>query len=120
MKYLWSTIHVKDMEKSLGFYQEVVGLALNKRFPAGPDTEISFLGDGETQVELICDKNVKEVHIGKDISLGFEVDSVDAMMDLVKQKGIDIVAGPISPNPHATFFFVEDPNGVRIQFVENM
>lgn len=119
MKYLWTTIHVSDMKKSLEFYQEVVGLKVNKSFPAGPNMEFSFLGDGETQVELICDKNVKEVHIGQDISLGFEVDSVEKMMDFVKQKGIEIVAGPISPNPQVTFFFVEDPNGVRIQFVEN-
>ena len=120
MKYLWTTIHVKDMKKSLEFYQKVVGLPLNKSFSGGPDMEFSFLGHGQTQIELICDKNVKEVQIGKDISLGFEVESVDKMMDFVKQRGIDIVAGPISPNEHVTFFFVEDPNGVRIQFVENM
>ncbi|HCX61202.1 MAG TPA: glyoxalase, partial [Clostridiales bacterium] len=54
MKFLWTTIHVKNMEESLAFYQDVVGLKLMNRFNAGPGMEISFLGEGETKLELIC------------------------------------------------------------------
>lgn len=120
MKFCWSTLRVNNMDESLKFYQEIVGLEVNKRFEAGPGVEIVFLGDGETKIELIYDKNSKEVDLGEDISLGFEVDSVDKMMKFVKEKGIDIHSGPIQPNPHTKFFFVMDPNGLRIQFVENM
>jgi lactoylglutathione lyase len=63
---------------------------------------------------------LKEVDYGKHISLGFEVKSVDEMMKLVKEKGIAIHSGPIQPNPHTKFFHVLDPNGLRIQFVENI
>ena len=120
MKFCWSTLIVNDMEESLKFYQEVVGLELDKRFKAGPGTEIAFLGDGETKIELICNENNKEVNVGQDISWGFEVDSVDKMMALVKQKGVDILSGPHQPNPHVNFFYVKDPNGLKIQFVENI
>jgi lactoylglutathione lyase len=44
MTFLWTTISVRKMEESLKFYQEVVGLPLNRRFEAGPGMEISFLG----------------------------------------------------------------------------
>ena len=54
MKFCWTTINVTSMEESLAFYQEIVGLPLMRRFPAGPGMEIAFLGDGETQVELIA------------------------------------------------------------------
>jgi len=108
------------MEESLKFYQEIVGLKLNKRFQAGPGVEIAFLGDGETKIELICRGNNEKVNIGQDISLGFEVNSVDEMMKFVKEKGIDIHSGPFQPNPHTKFFFVEDPNGLKIQFVESI
>ena len=47
------------MEESLKFYQEIVGLNLVRRFNAGPNTEIAFLGDGETKVELMCHKENK-------------------------------------------------------------
>ena len=120
MKFCWTTIRVKDLEESLKFYQEIVGLRLDRRFKAGPGTEIAFLGDGETKVELICDEAKKDVNIGEDISLGFEVESLDKMMDFVKEKGIAIHSGPIQPNPHIRFFYVLDPNGFKIQFVENL
>lgn len=118
MKFCWTTLSVKNMEESLAFYQDIVGLPLNRRFAAGPGTEICFLGDGETKIELICNENKKEVNFGQDISLGFTVGSVDTMIELIKAKGLEVHSGPFEPNPHVKFFFVLDPNGLRIQFVE--
>jgi lactoylglutathione lyase len=92
----------------------------NRRFPAGPDMEIAFLGEGETQVELICNKKNPNVNIGPDISLGFEVGPLEPMMELLKEKGIQIISGPHQPNPQIRYIFVLDPNGVRIQLVENI
>lgn len=120
MKICWVTIIVKNMEESLRFYYEIVGLNIDKRFEAGPGTEIVFLGDGETKVELICSEDTKDISIGQNISLGFEVDSVDDMMAFVKEKGIAIHSGPFQPNPNLKFFYVLDPNGVKIQFVETI
>jgi lactoylglutathione lyase len=120
MKFCWSTITVKDMDESLKFYVDIVGLTVNKRFHAGPGVEIAFLGDGETKVELLCNKEIKEVSFGQSISLGFQVNSVDKMMTLVKENGIGIHSGPFQPNEHTKFFFVLDPNGLIIQFVESV
>jgi len=111
---------VKDMKESLEFYQGIVGLSVKRKFNAGPGTEIAFLGSGETQVELICDEKNKEASFGQSISLGFEVDSVDEMINFVNEKGIDVYSGPFQPNPHIKFFYVLDPNGLKIQFVENI
>ena len=120
MKFCWCTIMVKDMEESIKFYQEFVGLQVKRRFPAGPGMEIAFMGDGETEVELISNEAKKEVTIGQDISLGFEVKSVDEMIRMVNEKGLAIHSGPFQPNEHVKFFYVMDPNGLKIQFVENM
>ena len=120
MKFCWSTLKVKDLEESLKFYQDIVGLNISKRFKAGPGKEIAFLGAGETKIELICYEDLNEVSYGEHISLGFEVNSVDEMMNFVKEKGIVINSGPFQPNPHTRFFYVLDPNGLKIQFVENM
>jgi lactoylglutathione lyase len=119
MKFCWSTLMVKDLEESIHFYQEVVGLSVSKRFLAGPRTEIAFLGDGETKIELIHNDGDGESFSGEGISWGFEVESLDAAMNLVKEKGFEIQGGPFQPNPHTKFFYVLDPNGMKIQFVEN-
>lgn len=120
MKFCWTTITVKNMEESLNFYENIVGLKCNKRFQAGKNMEIAFLGEGETHIELLCDKEKSDVNVGKDISLGFETESVDKMMKIINGRGIDVHSGPFQPNPHIKFFFVLDPNGLKIQFIENI
>lgn len=119
MKFCWSTLMVRDLEESLRFYQEIIGLRLARRFPAGPGREIAFLGEGDTQIELIRDEAHPEVKVGEDISWGFEVDSLDECMAFVQEQGIAIQSGPFQPNPHTRFFYIYDPNGLRIQFVEH-
>lgn len=119
MKFSWCTITVNDLDESVKFYQDIVGLSVDKRYKAGPGTEIAFLGEGETKVELIYHENAGKSDIGKDISIGFEVESVSKKIEELKSQGIEIAAGPISPSPHIEFFFVLDPNGLKIQFIEN-
>ncbi len=118
MKFCWSTIMVRNMKESLDFYQGIIGLEVNRRFSPVEGIEIVFLGKGETQIELICNKSAEDASMGKGISLGFEIESMDELMDLLKKKGIEIISGPFSPNPHMTYFFVLDPNGLRIQLIE--
>ena len=120
MKFCWCTLMVNDMEGSLKFYQEITGLPLDRRINAGPGMEIAFLGDGETKLELMCNETKKEINIGQDISLGFEVESVNGMIAQLKEKGIEIHSGPFQPNPHIKFFYLLDPNGLKIQLVENI
>lgn len=120
MKFVWVTMIVNDIEKTVGFYEDIIGLKINRRFKAGNETEIVFLGDGDTQIELIHYENGQDTKIGNDISLGFQVESLDKMMIVAKEKELNIISEIIQPNPHIKFFYVKDPNGAKIQFVENM
>ncbi|SET97643.1 VOC family protein [Lacrimispora sphenoides] len=119
MKFCWSTLNVRNLEESIKFYEEIIGLRVNRRFPAGPGTEIAFLGDGETQIELICGGD-REIQVGDDISWGFEVKSLDQTLSLAKEKGVILLGEPVQPNPHVRFAFIKDPNGMRVQLVETL
>ncbi|MGI6752298.1 MAG: VOC family protein [Anaerovoracaceae bacterium] len=114
------TIYVRNIEESLRFYQEIVGLEVTRRFPGGPGVEIVFLGDGKgkTEIELIKDDKCENVDLGKDISLGFEVEALEKTFKYVAEKGYDSEGGIIQPTPNVKFFFIRDPNGLKIQFVE--
>ena len=74
----------------------------------------------ETKIELICTESHHKGNIGENISLGFEVDSVDEMIGFIMAKGLEVHDGPFQPNPHTKFFYVLDPNDLKIQFVENI
>jgi lactoylglutathione lyase len=120
MKFAHATIMVKNMEESIKFYQEVVGLPIARRIPAGSEMEIVFLGEeGNTLVELIHNKNNENISFTQDISLGFVVESIENMMKFVEEKGIAIHSGPFQPNPNTKFFYILDPNGLKIQFIEH-
>lgn len=120
MKFSWCTITVGDLEESIKFYQEVVGLTLMEKHDANPDRKLAFLGEGETKIELIWRKGHKSSGNITGISLGFEVDSVDEKIAYIHEKGIKVTSGPSQPVPQVKFFFVKDPNGVNVQFIENM
>ncbi len=74
MKFLWTTIIVKNLEESIEFYSNLLGLKVLQRFPAGPGKEIAFMGNGienETLVELLVDSNNSTVNHSESIFIGF-------------------------------------------------
>lgn len=121
MRYCWTTINVKDLETSLGFYRDLLGLPVMRRFAAGEGREIAFLGEGETQVELIAGNPGGPPSFGEDISLGFVVpETLEKFQELLSARGIAVEAGPIQPNPQIRFMYIRDPDGLKIQLVENL
>ena len=108
------TIMSAKLDESVAFYQEAVGLEII-RDNRGTDHPIAFLCDeGRTvSLEIAGNPNAFE---GRGIALGFEVDDIEATRNAFLAKGYK--PGPIlSPDPHAHFFFMNDPNGVNLQFV---
>ena len=79
-----------------------------------------FMGnkiENETLVELLADSNNRTVNYSEFISIGFSVDSVDAMLDTVKSKNIPVHNGPFE-TPGSKFFTVKDSNGLSIQLFQ--
>lgn len=119
MKFCWVTLNVNDMEESLKFYHEIIGLKILERFNVHEEMEIAMLGENEgTKIELIYNKNKNVSVQSEGLSIGFQVKSIDNAMKLVKDKNIPIKRGPISPTPSTRFFFIDDPNGIEIQIVQ--
>lgn len=73
MRFLWCTVYVKSIDASLGFYKDIVGLPVTRRF-SEPGAELAFLGDGDTKLEIFEGKG--EPHSGNGVSIGFLVDNL--------------------------------------------
>ncbi|WP_297637371.1 VOC family protein [uncultured Clostridium sp.] len=120
MKFLWTTIHVKNLEESINFYSNLVDFKVMNRFKAGNDVEIAFMGIGEeneTHIELLEDKSKKDFSFGEDISIGVKINSIEEMIEKVKLNNVPM-GSPIIEVGKGRFFFVKDPNGVNVQFFE--
>jgi len=121
MKFLWTTINVKNIDESIAFYTDVTELNVLNRFSPAPNMEIVFLGNGienETLVELIYNKSMTNVSFTDFVTLGFEVSSLGGIMKKITEKNIEII-GEIVETPSFKFFCIKDPNGVNIQFFQN-
>lgn len=118
MNCCWCTIATEKLDESVEFYREVVGLSVDRRFSPAPGTEIAFLKDGNGfRIELL--QNGKSAGSAREgLSLGFEAESLADTLALAESKHLSVFGGPTRV-PGCTFFFVKDPNGVSIQFVEN-
>ncbi len=120
MKFLWTTLYVKNLDDSIAFYTDLAGLQVQRRFPAGPGIEIAFLDNGiedETLVELLADSGKTAIEHSEFIAIAFAVDSVDTMLETIKDKGIKLHGGPVE-TPAMKYITVKDPNGLNVQFFQ--
>lgn len=120
MNFLWFTFQVSNIEKSIRFYKDVVGLEVQRHIEPSPTMEIVFLGDENcTKVELIYNMESKaKLEYPETMSIGFAVDDIKEKMAEVSHKGYAVHSGPIKPNPNTEFFYVLDPDGMKVQFVK--
>ena len=116
MKMQHVTIQTKHFEEEIRFYEEFCGLRINQDMR--PHMDLVFLtnGEGETRVEI--KGNPEAADSGNQyISMGFGTEDAAALRDEYISKGLR-TTDLISPNPRVRFFYVTDPAGVKIQFVE--
>ena len=118
MNFCWVTLHVGNFERSLAFYHELLGLPIHSRH-GGNGVEIAMLGEeGQAKIELLYSSDQKDRQLHSDISVGIAVESLEKAMDYLSSKQIPILRGPIAPNPHTRFLFIQDPDGYEVQLVE--
>jgi len=114
MKYIWCTIMTTKMDESIAFYKDVIGLEIEREQEIG-SKKLVFLTDGNVSVELIYDAANQAIEKIEGISIGFSVENLEEAITLMREKNIEIEEGPYQPTPHVHFFYVRDPNGVKVQ-----
>jgi len=123
MELLHSMIRVKDIEKSLMFYTELLEMKVvrEKRLD---DSTLYFLTDerGSSEIELTFnDETPKEgYNIGTGFGhYGFRVDSMDEFSKKLKEYGWEYLYEPYKLSPTgSTIAFVKDPDGYEIELIE--
>ncbi len=125
MRILHTMLRVGDLDRSLAFYTEVLGMRLLRRmdFPEGKFT-LAFVGFQDEQegavLELTHNWGVDHYEIGTGFGhVAVEVDNAYEACEKVKARGGKVTreAGPMM---HGTtvIAFVEDPDGYKIEFIQ--
>lgn len=118
MTFTWTTLRVSDLDRSLAFYHDLLGLPLCERFGAAGH-QIAMLGpeDG-TKLELLCDGPIP-AGSGVGVSIGLAPEDMATLLAAVAAAG-HAVPEPFSPGPGLRFYFLHDPDGYRVQLVEHL
>lgn len=111
-------IMVSDMDRSIRFYTEVLGLTLRERVHLNERTELAFLRLGESEVELIAPKEGVPVE-GRVHHLAFTVDDINAALARIKAAGAEwIDAEPREVLDGCKIAFFKGPDGELLELFQ--
>jgi lactoylglutathione lyase len=119
-KLLHTRYRVKDMEKTVAFYRDVLGLKEVRRQRSGRGSQLVFLKapGSEEEIEICKFDESGPVVVGPDLThLAFEVDDLEKFGQQAAAKGY-----PLSDGPHSTdggkIAFIDAPEGYEIELIE--
>jgi lactoylglutathione lyase len=130
MRLLHTMLRVGDLDRSIAFYTQVLGMKLLSRrdYPEGRFT-LAFVGYdarvderqvGGAEIELTHNWGVDKYELGSAYGhIALEVDDAARACEQVRQRGGKVTreAGPMK---HGTtvIAFVEDPDGYKVEFIQ--
>jgi lactoylglutathione lyase len=120
-KLLHTRYRVNDLEKSIRFYKEVLGLQEVRRHKSPRGSELVFLktpGSDEL-IEVCYFPNSGPVQVQPDLThLAFEVDSLEEFGKHLATHGISYSDGPHIKENGSGFAFIDAPEGYEIELIQ--
>jgi catechol 2,3-dioxygenase-like lactoylglutathione lyase family enzyme len=113
-------LKVTDMDKSLHFYHEVLGLELLHTSGPHPNGGRSAtVGAGAQKLDLFFRPDFvsadKDTPVGMDhLCLEIEIDSVERMIEYLREQEVEVMWGPVTRSS-TTSVYVFDPDGIHVE-----
>ena len=121
MKLLHTSITVKDMDESISFYTERLGMTLaSRREIKQNNAEIAFLELEGTnhRIELTWWKDKRDYVEGDQLDhIAFSVEDLQETVDSMRREGVDIAKEPYWLGS-SRIAFIKDPNGIWLELIE--
>jgi lactoylglutathione lyase len=119
MKLAHTMIRVKDLEATLDFYVNFIGLAELRRKPIGDEATLVFLSDadGHYVLELTYNHGQTEYTLGDQFGhLAFHTDDLEGIVAEVERRGWWYRKS--RPEVGSRYIFVKDPNGYDVEILQ--
>lgn len=119
MKYLHTMVRVSDLDASIKFYRDALGLEVlrSQEYPGGRFTLVFLAapGDEEAQVELTYNWDPEELSGGRNFGhLAYAVDDVYALCERLQSHSVTI----LRPPRDGRMAFVRSPDNVSIELLQ--
>ncbi|PYL53055.1 MAG: glyoxalase [Verrucomicrobia bacterium] len=120
-KLLHTRYRVKDLEKTVAFYKDVLGLQETRRHTSGRGSQLVFLKapQSEEEIELCKFDESGPVVVGPDLThLAFEVDDLEKFAREAAGKGYPLSDGPYKTSGGSAIAFIDAPEGYEIELIQ--
>ncbi|HEX3627567.1 MAG TPA: VOC family protein [Verrucomicrobiae bacterium] len=120
-KLLHTRYRVNDLDRTVKFYREVLGLEEIRRHESPRGAKLAFLKapGSEEQIEITYFPGSGPVQVQPDLThLAFEVDSLEEFAKHLATLGMKYSDGPTTSSSGTTFAFVDAPEGYEIELIE--
>ena len=120
-KLLHTRYRVDDLERTVAFYRDVLGLDEVRRHKSPRGSELVFLqapGSAEL-IEITCFPAGGHVQVQPDLThLAFEVESLAEFEKHLARHGLKFSDGPTTSSQGTTFAFIDAPEGYEIELIQ--
>ncbi len=120
-KLLHTRYRVDDLERTIKFYQQVLGLEEIRRHKSPRGSELVFLKAPESEelIEICSFPASGPVHCQEDLThLAFSVDSLEEFGKHLASLGIEYSDGPRMKEDGGGFAFIDAPEGYEIELIQ--
>jgi lactoylglutathione lyase len=120
-KLLHTRMRVSDMDQTIAFYTEVLGLEVLERKVSPRGSHLAFLRvpNSEELIELCSFPPSGPVKVQEDlVHLAFQVESLDQTIAALQQRGVRITDGPTTTSSGSRFLFIDAPDGYEVELIE--
>jgi lactoylglutathione lyase len=120
-KLLHTRMRVSDMEQTIRFYTDVLGLEVLERKVSPRGSHLAFLKvpNSEELIELTSFPPSGPVKVQEDlVHLAFQVESLDDTLASLNAKGVKVTDGPTTSSSGSRFIFIDAPDGYEIELIE--
>jgi lactoylglutathione lyase len=120
-KLLHTRYRVNDLEKTVNFYKDVLGLKEIRRHKSPRGSELVFLETpgSEELIEICSYPGSGPVVVGPDLThLAFEVEDLEQFAKDAAAKGHPLSDGPTTSSTGTVFAFIDAPEGYEIELIQ--
>ncbi|HVU26004.1 MAG TPA: VOC family protein [Opitutus sp.] len=121
-KFLHTRMRVNDLERTVKFYENVLGLKVARRHTSPRGAQLAFIAvpNSDEEIELCQLPNSPGVQVQPDLMhLAFLVDDLEKFAAELKAKGCALSDGPTKTGSGSTIAFVDAPEGYEIELIEH-
>jgi lactoylglutathione lyase len=114
-------MRVSDMEQTVAFYTNVLGLEVLERKVSPRGSHLAFLKvpNSEELIELTSFPPSGPVRVQEDlVHLAFQVESLDDTIASLNAKGVKVTDGPTQTSSGSRFIFIDAPDGYEVELIE--